>query len=43
VGLVEAISLEGLERVEDGIDDAGIDAAFGRLADELLLLRPQDL
>src|SRR3954470_8222897 len=42
VSLVEAVALERLERLEDGGDDRGLDAAFGRLADELLALRPKN-
>ncbi len=36
VSLVEAVALEGLEGGEDGVDDVGLDAPFGRLGDELL-------
>ena len=42
VRLVEAVALERLERVEDGIDDPGVDAPLGRLGDEALLLGAQD-
>jgi hypothetical protein len=42
VRLVEPVTLERLERGEDLVDDVGRHAALGRLADELLALRPQD-
>ena len=42
MGLVEAVALERLERLEHRVDDLGLDAAFGGLADELLLLGAQD-
>ena len=41
VGLVEAVALERLERLEDRVDDVRLDAALGRLGDELLLLGPE--
>jgi hypothetical protein len=41
VGLVEAVALERLEGLEDGVDDLRRHAPLGRLADELVLLRAQ--
>ena len=42
MGLVEAVALERLERLEDRVDRLRADAALGRLGDELLLHRAQD-
>ena len=41
VGLVEAVALEGLEGLEDGVDDLGVHAPLGGLAHELVLLGAQ--
>jgi hypothetical protein len=42
VGLVEAVPLEGLERLEHGVDHVRRDAALGGLGDEPFLLGAQD-
>ena len=39
--LVEAVALEGLEGLEDRVDDVRVDTALGRLAHELVLLGAQ--
>ncbi len=41
MGLVEAVALEGLEGLEDGVDDVGVDTALGSLSHELVLLGAQ--